>query len=337
MKKLIAFLLAATLILGMTACGTINTKEVAVLWSGDGVVKVPNSLINAMERAMYIESIAYAHYGANGDQTAQTKQALDALNSGCAGLAVELVNPAAAQSIIELAKEKNVPVVFFNCQVDDGVVSGYDQCVAIDTNRDSLGQVQGEMIRQYLEDPTKADRNGDGKISYVTVGEVSASVAAAGDVLGEAVQAAETAAEMAAILADRSDEKGNMVELVITDSDTSALEVLTALQAKDFNTNKLKTHCIPLFTVGADADASAFTNTADMSEEDLAVFIYNAMNIIDAGQMAGTAMEDHDAIALSVSAVLRNLLKGNDPMKDINEATVAGTQKIRIPYTTYTG
>ena len=105
MKKLIAFALAVVMLLSMTACGTVNETDVAILWSGDGIVHVPNSLINTMERAMYIENIAYTHYGANGDQASQTAQALDALNGGCAALAVELVEPAAAQEILDAAGE----------------------------------------------------------------------------------------------------------------------------------------------------------------------------------------------------------------------------------------
>ena len=60
-----------------TSCGSVNKSDVAILWSGDGEVKVPNSLINCMERAMYIENIAYAHYGANLKADDQLKQAMD--------------------------------------------------------------------------------------------------------------------------------------------------------------------------------------------------------------------------------------------------------------------
>ena len=118
MKKLIAMLLVAVLAMSFAACGTINETEVSILWSGDGIVHLPNSLINAVERAMFIESISYAHYGANGDQVEQTKQANAALNAGCSALVVELVDVAAAQEIVDAAKAKNVPVVFMNCNIE---------------------------------------------------------------------------------------------------------------------------------------------------------------------------------------------------------------------------
>lgn len=342
MKKLIAILLVAAMALAMTACGAINDTEVSVLWSGDGVVKIPNSLINAMERAMYIESISYKHYGAGGDQAVQTKQAEDALNAGCAALAVELVDVSAAQTILDLAKAKNVPVVFFNCEVDDAVASGYDKCVVVGTDVASVGAVQGKMIGQYVtESFDKLDRNKDGQLSYTPFGTVDVSA------VNEALTAAGKPAlvpvvpqepvPMSQILKSNNEEGGNMVELVITDSDVTALEVLADLQAVGFNDTRLTTHCIPLFTVGAAADASAFTDTSALKEEELAVFIYNAMNLIDAGKLAGTAMEDYDSIAIAVATVLRNLLKGNDTTKDIAETAVASPRKVSIAYTTYTG
>ena len=334
MKKLIAILLVAAMALAMTACGTINKTEVSVLWSGDGVVKIPNSLINAMERAMYIESISYKYYGANGDQAAQTKQAETALNAGCSALVVELVDAAAAQTILDLAKAKNVPVVFFNCEVEDAVIAGYDKCVAVETDADSVGAVQSEMIGKYVaENFKKLDRNGDGKLSYAPFGTA--------DVTGIDAQLVavipQEPASMAQILTTNNEESNNMVELVITDSDATALEVLADLQAVGFNDTRLTTHCIPLFTVGADADASAFADTSSLKEEELAVFIYNTMNLVDAGKIAGVAMEDYDSIAIAVATVLRNLLKGNDIMQDVDQAAVASPRRVSIDYTTYTG
>ena len=127
MKKWIAMLLLAAMMLSLAACGKVNDSPVAILWSGDGEVKVPNSLINSMERAMYIENIRYDHYGANGNPDTQIQQAKEALEAGCAALMVELVTDvedAAAKAIIVAAKAKNVPVVFFNCNVSDDVLAG---------------------------------------------------------------------------------------------------------------------------------------------------------------------------------------------------------------------
>ncbi len=331
MKKMIAIILAAVMLLGLAACGSLNKSEVAILWSGDGIVKVPNSLINSMERAMYIESISYAHYGAKGDASTQIGQAETAVVNGCGALVVELVDSAFAQSFVDLAMGKNIPVVFFNCQVDDAVLESYNKCAVVSTDAESVDQVQSKMIADHLvENYDKLDRNQDGKISYAPIGEVD--VAPINTALENAEKpaleaVADETSSLDEILADHSDEAGNMVELVITASDEEALEALKALQALGFNDTRLNTHCIPLFTVGADADATAFTDTSDLSEEELAVFIYNSLNLVDAGKLAGVTLEDYDSIAIATASALAGLLKGAADVE----------AKVAIPFTTYTG
>lgn len=367
MKKLIAITLIAVMVLGLAACGTINKAEVSVLWSGDGIVKVPDSLINAMERAMYIENISYKHYGSNGDQAAQTKQAQDALNAGCAALVVELVDVSAAQTIVDAAKAKNVPVIFFNCAVEEAVASSYEKCIVIDTDADSLAKVYGDLIATSLYTEKKGkvtlnyDRNADGKISYAGFGEVAATV--------EVINAALTAKGLAALEAVSGDsvdavigsftEESAAAELIITTDDTTAQSVLVALQGKGYNKDRLSTHCIPVFTVGNTADYKALVladrpegaHDADnvqeyfkskqylvdlrtVEEKDLDAMIYTTTDIISDGRLAGTAVEDYDSIAVAVAAVLRNLLKGNETFKDIAADQVVGTWAVKIPYTT---
>lgn len=349
MKKWIAMLLAAILVLSMTACGTVNKTEVAVLWSGEGVVRVPDSLINAMERAMYIESVAYAHYGANGDQAAQTAKAEEVLNAGAAALAVELVEDSAAQTILDLAKAKNVPVVFFNCTVEETVLSGYDKAVCVSTDETSVDTVLGQLVGELaVKDYETYDRDGDGKLGYLVLGDRSAAVETVDAALLEAEKsvmglageatAEEAAAKIAALeVVEGTNGKGKAVsllrtadfavEVIFTENDAVALEVLKALQEKGFNTDKLTTHFVPVFTVGAETSAVEFANTDNMTEEELAAFIYNAKNIIGAGQLTGAALEDYDAIAGEVAASLRSLLKGKAP-----EAV-----QIKVPYTAYKG
>ena len=83
MKKIISLILVALFALSaitLTAC-SINSTEVSILWSDKGEVLVPDSLINCIERAMYIENISYKHYGANGDHETQLGQAKAAVET----------------------------------------------------------------------------------------------------------------------------------------------------------------------------------------------------------------------------------------------------------------
>jgi len=284
MKKVLSLLLVALLILPvicLSGCGAINKAEVSILWSGDGEVKVPNSLINSVERAMYIENIDYVHYGANLDAEKQLTQAKEALEKGCAVLVVELVSPLFAQEIVNAAKEKNVPVIFFNCLVDNNIIKSYDKCVLVTSDLTTIADVQGTMIADYIKaNFNDMDKNEDGKISYTAYGTAVISTAAvekANALLAtedyqvksgkkkintsiefyDAQNALKTLVPDSAesIQANTIDKK---VEMIITESDVVAFGVLLSLQQKDYNTNKLKTQSIPIFTLNDSVDYKAY-------------------------------------------------------------------------------
>lgn len=351
MKKLIAMLLVAVMVMSFAACGTINDTEVSILWSGDGIVHVPNSLINAMERAMYIESISYTHHGANGDQAEQTKQAHSALNAGCSVLVVELVDPAAAQEIVDAAKAKNVPVIFMNSSVDAAVLNSYDKCISVVSDDNSVGAVLGELIvskfkkskfvfsefkKKEFIDITDFDRNKDGKLSYVAIGDVASTISAMSDLPLEAIAEITDVSGIGTLVSrDGATKKdlgqlitasGASVELIITADDATAQEILKALQKKGFNSNKLTTHCIPLYTVGNEVDAKSFKNADDYEEEEWAALIYTTTDLISSGFIAGAAVTDYDGTAIAVASVVSDLIKGT--------ATNSADSVVNVPFTT---
>ena len=49
----------------------------------------------------------------------------------------------------------------------------------------------------------------------------------------------------------------------------------------------------------------------------MAEMIYTTINVIGDGRIAGTALEDNDAISIAVATITRNLIKGNDTFKDV--------------------
>ena len=67
--------------------------------------------------------------------------------------------------------------------------------------------------------------------------------------------------------------------------------------------------------------------------KDLGTYIYTTTEVIGAGRLSGAAVEDLDAIAGAVAAVLRNMIKGDAPMKGIHEESVKDEHKVVISYT----
>ncbi len=362
MKRIVSLILVALLTLSVfcfTGCGAVNDSEVSILWSGNGKVEVPNSLINSIERAMYIKHVEYKHYGANGSLATQLEQAKSALNAGCQVLVVELVsdNPLeilgsqiVAQQIVDAAKEKSVPVIFFNCAVNESVVNSYDKCVSITSDVSTIADVQGELIADYVKANFKdIDKNEDNKISATFQGINTFA--------DDAVKKANELLATDDYKVSRSffGEKLNLsvelsipeiinpdltkYELILTPDDVTALVVLRELQKSDYNTDKLTTQFVPIVTVGESVDykeivlagrpenkdeyAEYYENNkflvdlTAVEEEDLDAMIYTTINVIDAGRIAGTATEDRDAIAIAVASVVRNLVKGDDTFKGV--------------------
>ena len=182
MKKLLALLLAVVMVVGFAACsskkGDGGTTKAAS--SAKGEISVfyytfsdayISTVRSSMDKILKDGGYTYNDYDANGNQTTQTEQVQTALAKGSSMLIVNVVDTGsndAAQNIINLAKAKNVPVIFFNRSVDQSVIESYEKCVFVGTDYEQAGHMQGQMIGEYLvNNYDKLDLNGDGKISYV--------------------------------------------------------------------------------------------------------------------------------------------------------------------------
>ena len=374
MKKFTCILLVAVLLCSVfcfTGCGKINKSEISILWSGSGRVEDPNSLINAFERTFYIQNLSYKHYGADGDVSKQTEQAKAAIDAGAQVLVIELVNvdPVASQlrakEIVDYAKANNVPVVFFNCLVDENIVKSYDKCVYVSADTTTIADVQGQMIADLVKANFKVyDKNEDGRISAVIkgIGTIAKpAVEKANEVLGgkkykvsKGMFSKKFNTSIEICDADIFD-----AEMILTEDDVTAFAVLLKLQEKDYNTDKLTTQAVPIITVGQNVDYKAAVlagrpaipenlviNEGDsnkvvkqknkeirkiqelmdyyeskkflvdltvVDESDVQEMVYTTIDVVDAGRIAGTVIEDRDAIAKAVAQIVRNFVKGKTP------------------------
>ena len=111
-----------------------------------------SSVRSAMDAKWDELGITYTDYDGNSTQTTQTEQVSTAITSGANLLVVNIVDTGsddAAQNIVDQAKEKDIPVIFFNREVSDDVVNSYEKCVFIGTDAAEAGHMQGEMIANF--------------------------------------------------------------------------------------------------------------------------------------------------------------------------------------------
>lgn len=354
MKKLMAVILTLAFALGLTACGggsgSSSNGEVSVFYYTYSDTYI-SSVRSAMDKLLTDAGLKYQNYDANGNQTTQTEQVTTALAKGSKLLIVNVVDTGsndAAQNIIDQAKAKNVPVIFFNRSVEESVVTSYDKCVFVGTDYEMAGHMQGEMIGKYLvENYDKLDLNGDGKISYVmfkgqegnmeAIARTKYGVEDANKVLKEAGKpelefydasnknkylvdqngtwsSAAATDYMGTILAQYSEANKNMVELVIANNDEMALGAVSALQTAGYN--KEGTKAIPVFGVDA-TDA--------------------AKSAVNSGAMVGTIKQDADGMAKAITTITQNFFADKNALDSINSENLVGKWRVNIPYATYTG
>jgi methyl-galactoside transport system substrate-binding protein len=367
MKRVLSILLALCMMASLAGCasstsgsqggsgsssndGSSSSESVAVFYYTYGDTYI-SSVRTALDAALTSAGIAYQDYDSNNSQTTQTEQVTTAIANGATILVVNLVDTGsddAASNIVDLAKEKDIPVIFFNRSVSESVVTAYDDCVFVGTDYEMAGHMQGELIGEYLlENYHELDLNGDGVISYVMFKgqegnaeadartqygqeDADAILIAGGEPAlsyydssasnkylvdqGGAWSSAAANDYMQTILSQYSEANGNMVELVIANNDEMAIGAISALQNAGYN--KDGATVIPVFGVDA-TDA--------------------AKEAIKAGTMTGTIKQDAEGMANTIAQIASNFASGNDKFTDVETSNVVGTWRVNSPYATYTG
>lgn len=352
-RNILLVILSAALLLGSFASCSKKTEDADVhvfyyTYSDPYISTVRASLDKELSGA----GIRYQDHDSNNNQTTQTEQVQTAITKGAKLLVVNIVTTGsddAASGIVALAKNANIPVIFFNREVSDSVVNSYDKCVFIGTDASEAGKLQGDMIGDYLVNNYNAvDLNGDGQISYVlfmgekgnneaiyrtrySVENADAKLKAAGKKAlrfydksntdkylldREGKWSAQAANEyMTTILSSHSTANKNMVELIICNNDGMAEGAISALNAAGYNTGKGTT--IPVF--GVDATSAA-------------------RELIKSGKMAGTIKQDAEGMAKAILAGAQNGLGGKTIFEGMeNENIDKNAAKLRIPYAVYLG
>lgn len=365
MKKTLAILLSAVMVLALLAgCGEQKQPDtndqgntdaselnVGVFYYDFSDVYI-SSVRNFMNSQLDAMGVKYTNFDGAGNQAQQTDQINTAIANGANLLIVNIVetsSPDAAQNTVEAARTAGIPIIFFNREVADEVVSSYDKCAFVGTNAPEAGHMQGQLVGEYLlAHYDEVDLNGDGQITYVMfkgqegnaeaeartqfgVEDANAVLTAAGkpelvyynasatdkylvDQNGKwSAQAAND--YMATILPEYSEANGNMVELIICNNDGMAEGAVSALQGAGYNNGEGKT--IPVF--GVDATDSA-------------------KQLINEGKMTGTIKQDAEGMASTILNLVSSVKDGGNLMDNAASFNVdEGVAKIRVPYATYTG
>ena len=160
-----ALLMTLMLVMGLTACGSSTAATTTAAPSGTEAATTTaateaaaskskvdeffyeysdnyiGSVRTALEEGLKAASdkFTYQFYDGASDQAKQTQDVETAITRGTDLLVVNIVTTGsdeAAQNIVDAAKEKDIPVIFFNREVSDAVVNSYEKCCFVGTDAD---------------------------------------------------------------------------------------------------------------------------------------------------------------------------------------------------------
>ena len=106
---------------------------------------------------------------AAGSQRTQNDQVKELIDAGCNVLCVNLVDRADPSDIIDMAKEKNVPIIFFNREPVAEDLMQWDGLYYVGADAKQSGVMQGELVAEAINSGIPIDKNKDGKIQYVVL------------------------------------------------------------------------------------------------------------------------------------------------------------------------
>lgn len=191
-KRVLAGLLAAASALTLTACASqsdntappaegngATAPDQAATMDGTGMVfagscwSFNDTFINSI--SSYVKEFA-AEYGATfefsdaqGSQPNQTDALNGYITKGVNGMMVNIIDTTATGIILRAAADADLPVIFFEHEPDKADLDAYDKCWSVGSNNEQGGTYMAELMLDYWNTFDNADRNGDGKFSYILI------------------------------------------------------------------------------------------------------------------------------------------------------------------------
>jgi len=90
------------------------------------------------------------------------------LDAGKKALVIDAVDSLSARSAIAGAKAKGVPLVFMGCLPSEEAMLSWDKVFYVGSRDAEAGTIMGELLAEHAKSTPSSDRNGDGKLQYIS-------------------------------------------------------------------------------------------------------------------------------------------------------------------------
>ena len=316
------------------------------------------SVRNAMiEQGNSMPNLRITHHDSQERQDLQAQMVQTAITQGTNLLIVNIVTTGsedAAMNIVNMARNANIPIIFFNREVSDAVIRSYANAAFVGTDADEAGYMQGQAVANFLlrqanwtGNVSNFDLNGDGIIRYIMLRGEHGNAEAFGRTL-YAVQEANRLLEGRLRLQPSAanetstqypdDGISNYFLYANWSAATAANLMRTALTAHSLTNGAIEL----ILANNDDAGIGAIealrergynTGTGNF----IPVFGVDATAVavenIRAGRMTGTILQDGPGMARIMLELAQNIANGRQLMANTTQYNIdAGVNKIRVPY-----
>ena len=178
-KRRVAVLLSATIgsaVLVLSGCSgksdqTEKTLRVGVITytQDDPFINGLTDELKAQLKAMENKErrIIVSTKSGNDDQQEQNEKVEEMIDAGCDVLCINLVDRTAPSRIIRMARNEDIPVIFFNREPVREDLMQWEKLYYVGCDAEQSGIMQGEIAEEYIKSHPEVDKNQDGKIQYV--------------------------------------------------------------------------------------------------------------------------------------------------------------------------
>ncbi len=325
-----AIALSAVLCAGIvTGCADKEDSDVQYLKVGVVIYKQNDTfigeLINCFRddiKALQNENLAITVAVKDGEGSQKTENARveELIDSGCDVLCVNLVDRTAPSKIIDMAMEKNIPLIFYNREPVKEDLDLWENIYYIGCDAKQSGVMQGELAAAAIAENPRIDRNHDGKIQYVVLqgepGHQDAIIRTENSVntlLDNGVELEKLSYQIAnwnraqaqAKMSQMITQYGNRIELVLANNDDMALGAIDA-----YNLTSITETDRPV-VFGTDG-----TKTGQQALRD--------------GTLAGTVYNDKEGQAMAMAELAVALGQGETTVPE--DLHVTDDKYIYLPY-----
>lgn len=253
-----------------------------------------------------------------GSQRTQNDQVKEMIDEGCNILCINLVDRTDPSEIIDCAKEKNIPIIFFNREPVAEDMMQWDKLYYVGAKARQSGQMQGEIAADLILKDKSIDKNHDGKIQYVVLeGEMGHQDAivrtdsSVETILAKGIKMEKLSYEIAnwkrAQAQNRMEQLirqyGNTIELVLSNNDDMALGALDSYRLMGYTKDNM-----PMI-LGVDG-------------------MQEALEAVKDGRLTGTVYNDKEGQAQIMAAIVFASVSG----KGLDGINFENLTEVYLPY-----